>query len=304
MKTFKILIGVAIFIILFFGFPIILQIFLVSVFSSDQAAYSSHGSNLGQIDYDKVISNAKKTGYTVAEDNFGDMRVHPSNIVDLDERLGKDYRFIWTNFFYRENVYFSAETSEDSTGISFYNEKSPYTGAPLKLEDLPPDEWIVEKFRLVFGLTEPESRNYLTQLKDSISKNQQMFGSIIIKKTYNLQTVYSNLNASSTSSNFTSPSVGSWVTETFYNQNKKIGTLEFEVPNARIIFQNGGHEYTITIDSSGGVSLGIMLGVREEIPEEEYRFIFKEMFANIGLQPEKVDEFEFNYEPSTRRWFS
>ncbi len=36
----------------------------------------------------------------------------------------------------------------------------------------------------------------------------------------------------------------------------------------------------------------------QEIPKEEYRIIFKEMFVNLGLPPEKVDEFEFNYVPS------
>ncbi|NJD54027.1 MAG: hypothetical protein FIB07_14310 [Candidatus Methanoperedens sp.] len=268
---------------------------------TDQAQYSSYGSNLGQINYDKVISSAKKTGYTVEEPEFLPIGVHPpSNIADLDERLGKDYRFLSTAFFYRENVYFLAsedDFSEDSTPITFFIEKSPYTGAPIKLEDLPPDEWIVEKFKLMFGLTEPESRNYLTQLKDSIRKNHETHGSIIIKKVQNLQAVYSNLNASSTSSNFTS-SGSEGVTETFYNKDKKMGTLEFLVPNVRIIFQDKEHEYGIRIDSSGGVALWIILGVREEIPEEEYRRIFKKMFANIGLQPEKVDEFEFNYVPS------
>ncbi len=41
----------------------------------------------------------------------------------------------------------------------------------------------------------------------------------------------------------------------------------------------------------------IKLAAREEIPKEEYRSIFKEMFVNLGLPPKKVDEFEFNYMP-------
>ena len=42
----------------------------------------------------------------------------------------------------------------------------------------------------------------------------------------------------------------------------------------------------------------IKLSPNEKIPEEEYRGIFKEMFVNLGLPPEKVDEFKFEYNPS------
>ncbi len=41
--------------------------------------------------------------------------------------------------------------------------------------------------------------------------------------------------------------------------------------------------------------MGIKLSAREQIPEEEYRRIFKDMFVNLGLPVEKVDEFEFEY---------
>lgn len=56
---------------------------------SDHAGYSTTGSNLGDIDYDEIISNAKKAGYKVdgpyyvnTKDTIG---VHPCNIKELDE---------------------------------------------------------------------------------------------------------------------------------------------------------------------------------------------------------------------------
>jgi hypothetical protein len=79
---------------------------------------------------------------------------------------------------------------------------------------------------------------------------------------------------------------------------KKIGTLDLSIPNVRIIFQDKEREYTIKIDRLGGVAPEIKLAAREEIPKEEYRSIFREMFVNLGLPPDKVDEFEFNYVPS------
>jgi len=36
----------------------------------------------------------------------------------------------------------------------------------------------------------------------------------------------------------------------------------------------------------------------KKIPEEEYRAVFKEMFEKLGLPAKKVDELEFEYNPS------
>jgi hypothetical protein len=178
---------------------------LLILISADQAGYFTQGSNLGQIDYDRIISNVKKAGYTVdgpyyvnAKQKIG---VHPSNIKELDERFGEDYRFHSVGYFYSEKVYFWASDSDGSTVISFSNEERPDVLAQFKTEDLPPDEWIVEKFRVMFDSTELDSRGYLTQLKDSIRNSQGTSGTITIKKSLNFPALYSNLKATSTSSN-------------------------------------------------------------------------------------------------------
>lgn len=270
--------------------------------SADQARYFTQGSNLGEIDFDRIISDARKAGYEVdgpyyvnAKQKIG---VHPSNIKELDERFGEDYRFLSAGYFYREKVYFSTWHNEGSTDITFFNEERPDTLAPFKLEDLPPDEWIVEKFRLMFDITVQESKDYLKQLKDSISNSQETSGRISIRKVLNISAVYSNLKEIGPLV-ATSPTNGEgWIKETFYSKGEKKGVIDSIVPNVRIIFQDRGREYTINIDRLGGVSPEIKLGAREQIPKEEYRSIFREMFVNLGLPPEKVDEFEFNYEPS------
>jgi len=73
-------------------------------------------------------------------------------------------------YFYSQKVLFSIMKYQGSTEteISFFKED-----APFQPEDLPPDEWIIEKFRLIFDINEQESRNYLMQLKDSIGKGQE-----------------------------------------------------------------------------------------------------------------------------------
>ena len=273
---------------------------LILIFS-DHAGYFTTGSNLGEIDYDKIILSAEKAGYKVDRSYHVDTKdtigVHPSNIKELDERFGEDYRFLSVTYYYRENVLFGTWNSKGGTDISFINDDRPDIIAPFKPEDLPPGEWIVEKFRLMFDITEPESRDYLTQLKDSIGTNQDGSEKITIRKGLDIAAVYSNLKETSTSSNVSPTSGSGWIKETFYSMDKKIGVVDFLVPNTRVLLQDNGNEYTIRIDRLGGVDLGIKLDAREEIPEEEYRRIFKDMFVNLGLPAEKVDEFEFEYVP-------
>ena len=273
---------------------------LILIFSDQSGDFTTH-SNLGEIDYDEIISNAKKAGYEVDGPYYFDTKdtigVHPSNIKELDERFGEDYRFLSVTYYYRENVLFGTWNSKGGTDISFINDDRPDIIAPFKPEDLPPGEWIVEKFRLMFDITEPESRDYLTQLKDSIGTNQDGSEKITIRKGLDIAAVYSNLKETSTSSNVSPTSGSGWIKETFYSMDKKIGVVDFLVPNTRVLLQDNGNEYTIRIDRLGGVDLGIKLDAREEIPEEEYRRIFKDMFVNLGLPAEKVDEFEFKYVP-------
>jgi len=222
--------------------------------------------------------------------------VHPPGIKELDEWFGGDYRFWSVGYFYGEKKYFSTVKYQGSTDIeiSFFNEDRTF--APFQPEDLPPDEWIVEKFRLMFDINEQESRNYLTQLKDSIDKSPET--KISIEKEINVTAVYFDLKGTSSNSSISPTSGDGWFKETFYNGDKKIGFLDFIVPNTGIIFQDKGHEYKIKIDRLGGVVTEIKLSPNEKIPEEEYRGIFKEMFVNLGLPPEKVDEFKFEYNPT------
>ncbi len=61
------------------------SIFLILI-SADQAGYFTQGSNLGEIDYDRIISNAIKAGYEVDGPYYGNTKqkisVHPSNIKE------------------------------------------------------------------------------------------------------------------------------------------------------------------------------------------------------------------------------
>ncbi|MCD4809595.1 MAG: hypothetical protein K8R17_06825 [Methanosarcinales archaeon] len=272
---------------------------------SGQAEYSTSGSNLGEIDYDKIISNAKKSGYIVHVNTKNTIGMHPQNIKELDERLGDDYRIVWVYFDFTEDSGFDSgfeatlpKKQDDETKIRFFNiNESTYgrsLNAPFELKDLPSDEWIIERFKLMFGFDEQKAQYYLVQLKDSINRDQEP--EILIKETPDLLAVYNNFKETSSNSTLSLTVGGGSCKETFYKGNETIGTIPYTIPNARVTLQDNGHEYIIRIDRLGGVAPEIIIGAKEQIPEEEYRRIFKDMFTDLGLPAEKVDEFEFNFQ--------
>jgi hypothetical protein len=62
--------------------------------------------------------------------------------------------------------------------------------------------------------------------------------------------------------------------------------------------------YIVELDASGKVRLEIIMhpgSSGETISEEEYRAVFREMFEEMGLSPEGVDNFEF-FHSSSRVW--
>ncbi|KAF5424482.1 MAG: hypothetical protein C5S44_01515 [Candidatus Methanocomedens sp.] len=287
-------------IILVAGLAAVYASFGLFLMPSGQAEYSTSGSNLGEIDYDKIISNAKNAGYVVHVNTKNTIGMHPQNIKELDERLGDDYRIVLVNFYLTEDTGFDAtlpKKPDDETKIRFFNiSESRYDRgflAPFELKHLPSDEWIIERFKLMFGLDEQKAQHYLAQLKDSINRDQEP--EILIKETPDLLAVYNYFKETSSNSTLSLTLGAGTCKETFYKGNETIGTIPYTIPNARITLQDNGHEYSINIDRLGGVAPYIILSDKEQkIPEEEYRRIFKDMFTDLGLPAEKVDEFEFS----------
>ncbi|MGB2727929.1 MAG: hypothetical protein WBD09_05570 [Halobacteriota archaeon] len=277
--------------------------FALILISSDHAYYSASGKNLGEIDYENAASNAKKAGYTVDGPFYVSTKqkigLHPSeDIRDLDERLGEDYRMHLAKFYYTEDSFFEAILPGGyggETSIHFFNESKDLF-APFEVTHLPPDSWITEKLKLMFGFDEQKAQYYLSQLKDSINRDHKP--KILIEETPNLLAVYTTFKETSSNSSFSLPVGEGWCKETFYSGNKKTGAIDYLVPNVRIIHRDKGQEYTIKIDRLGGVYLNIKLDVGEQIPEEEYRGVFRDMFVDLGLPSKRVDEFEFEYVPT------
>lgn len=262
----------------------------------DHAFYYSNGVNLGSPEYyTHAVSSAKGAGYAYTF-NDGPGGVRPGIIEGLDPRLGSDYRVNSMALYYSNSSWFSVSFSDngDST-FSFWSEDSL---AKYRPEDLPRREWVVKKFKIMFGMDDTEIEAYLPT--EDWEVNDIFFEQVTVARYPDIAAIRRHLLEESTSSTFDAEnSAGEGgSTETFYNGSKKVGSISYFVPAAEISFREGSNTYTVHIDRLGGVRLYISFRSNSSgkiIPEDEYRAVFKKMFADLGLPPEKVNEIEFEY---------
>ncbi|ADI74817.1 conserved hypothetical protein [Methanohalobium evestigatum Z-7303] len=280
--------------------------FAYVLISSDHAYYSADGLNLDEVDYGKVINNARESGYTVNGPYFVNSEIENANglyspLSELEQQFGKDYWVVAINGYYTQDTFFELRFPRDESGtkVTFFNgsRTDPYFSS-FKKENLPDDEWIIDRFMLLFDIDNNQSQDYLNQLKDKIRNVNKTSVGITIQKTPDIDSIYKSYQNKSSNITLSPTHGGGWTTQTFYTDGNKSSSIDYVIPNMKIINLYGGAEYTIQIDKLGGVNLEIELDAGEQIPEEEYIQVFKNMFDNIGLPPEKVDEFEFDYRSS------
>jgi hypothetical protein len=160
----------------------------------------------------------------------------------------------------------------------------------------PEDSWVLKMLGMSLGLNETESEEFLKKLKNEAS-NKKGIVSLTTKESVDFPAVYAYLNQSSIK---TVTGSDTWNEDKFY-RNGKIGYVGFVIPETTITRKHNFNKYNIYVSSAGFVRAGIIMptgSAGKEIPEEEYRTVFREMFENIGLPVEKVDEIKLNYSPS------
>lgn len=294
---FVLLIPVGLILLFYGGFAAMLILY-------DQASYYGNEIYAGPVDYDSLIMNAEKAGYTVGgswarlnETNL----IDPGDVEPLEERFKRDYRVHRVEFYYNENNY-------ENSYLEFYKSDGPETVIRLwypnnpGVSGLPEDSWMLEILGLSLGLNETASRETLDRLKLEWSKLEgpewEWGVEARTNESVDFPAVYAYLNQSSTDTVVNS---GMWNDEEFYKNGEKIGYIAYIVPEATISTSHHLNTYSVDVSSSGFVRADILMhraSAGSKIPEKEYRAVFKEMFENIGLPAEKVDELEFEYSSS------
>lgn len=271
--------------------------FALLLFSSDMASYHSDDVYIGPVDFDEVLANAENAGYEVQtrwmDDSCG---FNPGNVEDVAGSFDTEFLVSRVEINFDQVTYLRVSRYDNVTSLSFTNQSHASFSKPLEPSEFPDESWMLDIIGLMFGLDEAGSGEYLKELK-AAAKNEAGFSvSIKVNDTLDFPAVYAYLNESSTDSSFNS---GMWNDENFYRDGRKLGYVAYLVPETTISTTSSSNKYVIRVSSVGFSQLEItMHRARKEIPEEEYRAVFREMFENLGLPPEKVDEFEFEYSPS------
>lgn len=295
-KTLKILLYVILIpvglIVLFYGG------FAALLIGTDQASYDGNEIYVGPIDFDSVLAKAENSGYDIG----GDARINEANLIEpgnveaLEERFGNGYRVHRVAFYYTENNY-------ENTYIEFCKYEGPETVITLwnprnsDVSGFPDDSWMLEMLGLSLGLNETGSQELLERLKLEGSK-REWGAEVSTNESVDFPAVYAYLNQSSTNTVVES---GMWNDDEFYRDGKQIGYIAYIIPEITVSTSHKFNKYTLYVSSSGYVRANILMhraSAGKEIPEEEYQAVFKQMFEKLGLPAEKVNEFEFEYNPS------
>ena len=273
--------------------------FALLLFSSDMASYHSDEVYLGHVDFDEVLANAENEGYEVRTRWMDDSNAfEPGDVEEVAGRFETDYLVSRVEIYSDKRTYLEVSKYQNVTSLTFTNQSHASFSEPLAPSEFPDESWMLDTIGLMFGLDEAASGEYLEALRNE-TENQPGFSvRIEVNETLGFPAVYAYLNESSTDSVF---DPGMWNDEEFFRNGEKLGYVAYVVPEATISTEESSNEYEIDVSSEGFARLEIKMprfSAGKEIPEEEYEAVFREMFENLGLPPEKVDEFEFEYSPS------
>ncbi|MCQ1536614.1 hypothetical protein FTO70_13235 [Methanosarcina sp. KYL-1] len=281
----------------------------------DSSWYYSEEVDIGPLDYSSALTNAEKAGYEVEGSwpwpgNFSGFEA--GDVPEVRESFGSAALVENIRLNYDKNselMVIACENeseAETRTGtcvvISNFSHSDPES--PIQLSEFPDDSWMLEKFGLLFGQDENASEKYLEELKKA-SQNQTWDAEISVNESPDFPAVYAYLMENSDEFGYeTSLGINAYPTEVFLKDGKRLGSVKYLVPEAKVVAYDNENRYIVELDASGKVRLEIVMppgSSGDTIPEDEYRAVFREIFGEMGLDPEVVDSFEF-FHSSSRVW--
>jgi hypothetical protein len=280
--------------------------FAFALISPDNASYYSEGRNPGNIDYAQIVSNARQAGYIVRGPNYLDSDINEATglwsprVSQVRAYLGNDFWVSSVNYYFSKDISMEARFENGSTVIIFFNEsrQSP-SSTPFETEHLPDDEMVIDALKAIFGVSDTTARTYLDQLKDNIEEEGSTDATIIIAQPPDFNSIYADMKNRSDRFNFTETTGNGSIRQVFHEDGKVTGSINYIVQNSKIIHRESGNAYVLQVDPRGGINIQVRLAVGAEIPEADYRSTLMKMFSDVGLDPNEVENFEFEYTPSS-----
>jgi hypothetical protein len=268
----------------------------------DHAAYSTAGDTIPDVDYEGVQQRATEAGYRVAGPYYVNAKRElgrPLDVPALTEQFGADARVVLTQFRYSPTRFLEADFTAQGSGVRlvFFDDDLGY-GQPFEPANLPPDDWLRDRFGLLFDLTESETDALLAAVKAAAAGAEDNIVTHDVDHEPTLTAVHGAFSEAATETSV-SPTYGDgWANVEFRDDDGVLGQFSVVVPSVRISTTDGGHDYRIKLDRLGGLNLVVLLDAGDTIPESEYRSQFREMFEALGLPADRVAEYTFEYTPS------
>ena len=230
--------------------PLLLALYIFGPFLLfsfvDSSWYYSEEVDIGPLDYSSALTNAENAGYEVEGSwpwpgNFSGFE--PGDVPEVRESFGSAALVENIRLNYDEKSELMVFICEDRPENGLKDGQKAGTGtcvvisnlshsdpeSPLQLSEFPPDDWMLEKLGLLFGLDEEASEKYLEALKKA-AQNQTWDAEIQVNESPDFPAVYAYLKENSDESTYgstvsihTYPMAGFGPEEVFLKDGKRLG---------------------------------------------------------------------------------
>ena len=263
------------------------------------ASYSTVGDSVEDLDYGATLDRARAAGYEVEAPFYVNGRERiglPLDVPALAERFGEDARALHVWFHYSESTSLEAGfTGAEAPQLTVVDDELGFE-QPFRPANLPPEEWLRAQIALLFPDADADA--LVADLETAASRTDDSLVTIGVDADPDLAGTHAAFAERATETTAPATQGDGWINLGFSEADAEFGGFAIVVPSAEVVTRDSGHRYEIKLDSAGGFRLQVRLPAGEELPESEYRGVFREMFAAVGLPAERVDEYEFEYSPS------
>lgn len=275
-------------------------LFALVLIGSDVASYSSDGVTVSNLEFEDVLAKAEAAGYTVERVESSGFR--PEGIDELDAELGSGYEVFRIIFDHTDDsrIWATVDADEGVTTVTFFADD---VGGPFTVEHLPPDDWVIDRFTLLFEMDEATSSDHLDALKADIrAQDPSTPGAntptLVIDEPFAFQAVYADVTNRASEVRLDSTPGTGWHERRYIHNGSQIGGIDFVLPRATVTHQADRHTFQVHVDAHGGVSVGAETRAWRTLEEETVKTEIREMFVEMGIPPATIDHLHLEYQGS------
>ncbi|OTF02404.1 hypothetical protein [Halorubrum sp. SD612] len=275
-------------------------VFAGVLIGSDVASYSSDGVTVSGLGYEDALARASAAGYAV--ERVGSSGFHPEGVDELDAELGPEYEAFRVTFDHSETKRLWATFYADE-GVTVVTVFADDNRGEFTVDDLPPDEWLVDRLTLLFEMDEATAEGYVEELRADVraaDPGEPGAGTpeMRVDEPVAFRATYAELTARATATNESSVPGSGQYTREYYAGEERLGGIDFVLPRATVTHEADGYTYRVHLDYHGGVEVDAQTRASRSFEEDDVRAAFRRMFEEMGIPPETADHLRLEYRGS------